>query len=193
MQTNNFQTRIRTNNQIRIPQVRVILNDGSNAGVLNTYDALKMAKDSGLDLVEINPAAKPPVCKIMDFGKYKYEEKKKAQAAKKNQVVQELKELTFRPNTDENDLNHKLDQAKEFLAEGNKVKFTVRFRGREITHSDLGKEKLEWILQQLQGLITDKPQISLEGKFMSMIVSPTKQKQWYNRFDGRFLNRRNNV
>ena len=177
MQTqNNFQQRIRTNHQIRVPQIRVILNDGTNAGVMNTYDALKMAKEQALDLVEINPTAKPPVCKIMDFGKYKYEEKKKAQAAKKNQVVQELKELTFRPNTDENDLLHKLTQAKDFLSEGNKVKFTIRFRGREITHSELGKEKLEWILQQLQGLISDKPQISLEGKFMSMIVSPVKQK-----------------
>lgn len=177
MQTNNnSQTRVRTNHQIRIPQIRVILNDGTNAGVMNTYEALKLAKEQSLDLVEINPTAKPPVCKIMDFGKYKYEEKKKAQAAKKNQVIQELKELTFRPNTDENDLNHKLAQAKEFLAEGNKVKFTVRFRGREITHSELGKAKIEWFVQQLQGLITDKPQISLEGKFMWAIVSPTKQK-----------------
>jgi len=177
MQTNNnFQARVRTNNQIRIPQIRVVMSDGTNAGVMATRDALKLAQDQGLDLVEINPKSVPPVCKIMDFGKYKYEEKKKQQAAKKNQVVQELKELTFRPNTDENDLNHKLTQAKEFLAEGNKVKFTIRFRGREITHSDLGKEKLEWMLQQLQGLVSDRPQISLEGKFMSMIVSPTKQK-----------------
>jgi translation initiation factor IF-3 len=176
MQTNNnFQTRVRTNHQIRIPQIRVVFADGTNGGVMATRDALKMAQDQGLDLVEINPKAMPPVCKIMDYGKYKYEEKKKAQAAKKNQTVQELKELTFRPNTDENDLNHKLTQAKEFLGEGNKVKFTVRFRGREITHADLGKEKLEWILQQLQGLITDKPQISLEGKFMWMIVSPVRK------------------
>ncbi len=141
-----------------------------------TRDALKAAQDKGLDLVEINPRSTPPVCKIMDYGKYKYEEKKKAQAAKKNQTIQELKELTFRPNTDENDLKHKLSQAKEFLADGDRVKFTVRFRGREITHANLGKEKLEWILQELHGLITDKPQISLEGKFMWMIVSPTKQK-----------------
>jgi translation initiation factor IF-3 len=175
MQTqNNNQQRIRTNHQIRIPQIRVVLADGSNAGVMATFEALKIAKDSGLDLVEINPKTVPPVCKIMDYGKYKYEEKKKLQVAKKNQVVQELKELTFRPNTDENDLNHKLDQAKEFLADGNKVKFTVRFRGREITHADLGKTKLEWCVQQLQGLIADKPQISLEGKFMWLIVSPKK-------------------
>lgn len=178
-QTNNnnqTQYRIRINQYIRVPQVRVVYEDGSSGGIVATRDALKTAQDANLDLVEINPKAIPPVCKIMDFGKYKYEEKKKAQAAKKNQVVQELKELTFRPNTDENDLNHKLEQAKGFLADGNKVKFTVRFRGREITHSNLGREKLEWMLQQLQGLITDKAQISLEGKFMSVIANPTKQK-----------------
>jgi translation initiation factor IF-3 len=176
MQTNNNpQTqRIRTNHQIRIPQIRVVLVDGTS-DVMATRDALKMAQDAGLDLVEINPKAAPPVCKIMDFGKFKYEEKKKQQAAKRNQVVQELKELTFRPNTDANDLNHKLEQAKGFLEEGNKVKFTIRFRGREITHSDIGRNKLEWLLLQLQGLVTDKPQISLEGKFMWMIVSPTKK------------------
>jgi translation initiation factor IF-3 len=174
---NQNQYRTRVNQYIRVPQVRVVFEDGTNGGIMATRDALKTAQDKGLDLVEINPRATPPVCKIMDFGKYKYEEKKKAQAAKKNQVTQELKELTFRPNTDENDLNHKLEQAKGFLEDGDRVKFTVRFRGREITHSNLGKEKLEWILQQLQGLITDKPQISLEGKFMWMIVSPTKSKQ----------------
>lgn len=172
---NNQQQRIRTNFQIRIPQIRVVANDGTNLGVMNTRDALKMAQDQALDLVEINPRAVPPVCKIMDFGKYKYEEKKKLQAAKKNQQVSELKELTFRPNTDENDLNHKVDQAKEFVAEGHKVKFTIRFRGREITHPDVGKSKLEWIIQQLGRSIAPNPQVNLEGKFMSMIVSPAKK------------------
>ena len=179
MQTTNNQSqqyRTRINQYIRVPQVQVILSDGKNGGVMSTRDALKLAQDEGLDLIEINPRSAPPVCKIADFGKMKYEEKKKQQAAKKNQVIQELKELTFRPNTDENDLNHKLEQAKGFLTEGNKVKFTVRFRGREIIHSNIGREKLEWILQQLQGLITDKSQISLEGKFMWLIVSPTKSK-----------------
>jgi len=177
--TNNNQQReyrTRVNGYIRVPQVRVVLEDGSSPGIMNTRDALKMAQDQGLDLVEINPRATPPVCKIIDYGKFKYEEKKKQSAAKKNQVVQELKELTFRPNTDENDLQHKLAQAKEFLAEGNKVKFAVRFRGREITHSNLGKEKLEWILKELDGLVQTNPQISLEGKIMWMIVSPTKSK-----------------
>ena len=169
------QYRVRINQYIRVPQVRVIYEDGSTGGVMETREALKIAQNVGLDMVEINPKAIPPVVKICDFGKMKYQEKKQQQAAKKNQVVQELKELTFRPNTDENDLNHKLEQAKNFLADGNKVKFTIRFRGREITHSELGKNKLEWMLQQLQGLISDKSQISLEGKFMSMLVSPTKK------------------
>lgn len=168
--------RIRINHQIRIPQIRVVLNDGTNAGVMSTRDALKMAQDQALDLVEINPRAVPPVCKIMDYGKYKYEEKKKQAEAKRNQKTQELKELTFRPATDENDLAHKVQQAKEFLTEGHKVKFTIRFRGREITHPQVGKEKLEWILQQLTGLIAATPPVSLEGKFMHMIVSPAKQK-----------------
>lgn len=179
MQNNQQQQReyrIRVNGYIRVPQVRVVLEDGSSPGVMNTRDALKMAQDQGLDLVEINPRSAPPVCKIVDYGKYKYEEKKKQSAAKKNQQVQELKELTFRPNTDENDLKHKLEQAKEFLEEGNKVKFAVRFRGREITHSNIGREKLEWFLKELNGLIAANPQISLEGKIMWMIVSPTKNK-----------------
>jgi translation initiation factor IF-3 len=177
MQTNNNQQqfRVRINQHIRVPQVRVILSNGDNGGIMATYEALKLAKTENLDLVEINPKAAPPVVKICDYGKMKYEEKKQQQAAKKKQVVQELKELTFRPNTDTNDLEHKLAQAKGFLEEGNKVKFTVRFRGREITHSELGRNKLEWFMQQLQGLITDKSQISLEGKFMSVIVSPTKK------------------
>jgi len=178
MQNNNQQQqyRIRTNWQIRIPQIRVVGADGANLGVMATRDALKMAQDQALDLVEINPRAVPPVCKIMDYGKFKYEEKKKQQAARKNQQNQELKELTFRPNTDENDLSHKVEQAKGFLSEGNKVKFTIRFRGREITHPDIGKNKLEWIQQQLAGLIVPSPAVNLEGKFMSMIVSPGKQK-----------------
>lgn len=174
-QNNNNNQRIRTNWQIRIPQIRVVGADGTNLGVMNTRDALKMAQDQALDLVEINPRATPPVCKIMDFGKYKYEEKKKLQAAKKNQVVQELKEITFRPNTDDGDLRHKADQAKQFLTDGNKVKFTIRFRGREVTHPDVGKSKLDWLVQELSTLIVPNPQISMEGKFMHMIVAPSKK------------------
>jgi translation initiation factor IF-3 len=177
MQTNNNNTqyRVRINKYIRVPQIRVILEDGSSPGIMETYVALKMAQDQGLDLVEINPKAIPPVCKILDYGKFKYEEKKKLQESKKNQKVQELKELTFRPNTDDNDLAHKVERAKEFLAEGNKVKFTIRFRGREITHPQIGRDKLEWILKELDGLIVPMQGVSLEGKFMTMIVSPKKQ------------------
>lgn len=177
MQTNNQQQqyRVRVNQYIRVPQIRVVQADGTNSGIMNTYEALKQAKEQGLDLVEINPKAVPPVCKIMDYGKFKYEEKKKQNAAKKNQQIQELKELTFRPNTDENDLTHKVAQAKEFLQEGDRVKFTIRFRGREITHTNIGKDKLDWILKELDGLIAPNPQVSLEGKFMSMIVSPTNK------------------
>jgi translation initiation factor IF-3 len=175
-QTNQFQYRTRVNGYIRVPQVRVILEDGTSPGILDTYVAIKMAKDLNLDLVEINPKSLPPVCKIMDFGKFKYEEKKKLSEAKKKQKEQELKEITFRPNTDLNDLSHKLEQAKTFLGEGDRVKFTIRFRGREVTHPQVGRDKLDWIFQQLTGLIQAAPPISMEGKFMSAIVAPTKQK-----------------
>lgn len=174
-QNNNTQQRIRINFQIRIPQIRVVGADGENLGVLNTRDALKMAQDQNLDLVEINPRAVPPVCKIMDYGKFKYEEKKKLQAAKKNQQVQELKEITFRPNTDEGDLAHKTETAKEFLLEGHRVKFTIRFRGREITHPQVGRDKLDWIMKQLVDVALPNPPVNLEGKFMSMIVAPGKK------------------
>jgi len=174
-QNNPQQQRIRINFQIRVPQIRVVAADGENLGVLDTRVALKMAQDQALDLVEINPRAVPPVCKIMDFGKFKYEEKKKIQAAKKNQQVQELKEITFRPNTDEGDLTHKSEQAKQFLIDGNRVKFTIRFRGREITHPQVGKDKLDWIMKFLVDVALPNPQVNLEGKFMSMIVAPNKK------------------
>lgn len=167
--------RIRINHLIRVPQVRVVGNDGSNLGIMATRDALKMAQEQYLDLIEINPKGLPPVCKIADYGKMKYEEKKKMQLAKKTQQVQELKELTFRPNTDENDLTHKLSQAKEFLNEGHRVKFTIRFRGREIAHPHVGSDKLDWLLEQLSGSIAPAAPISLEGKFMSLIVAPIKK------------------
>lgn len=171
-QKTNTQNRIRINHQIRVPQVRVVLEDGTSPGILSTRDALQMAKEANLDLVEINPKAIPPVCKILDYGKYKYDEKKKTAAAKKAQKQVELKELTFRPNTDEHDLAHKLEMAKQFLGEGNKVRFAIRFRGREITHPQVGRDKLNWLLQQLAPLLQGTAPISMEGKIMSMIVSP---------------------
>lgn len=171
-QQSSYQPRIRINFQIRIPQVRVILADGTAAGIMETKDAIKMAQDQGLDLIEINPKAIPPVCKITDFGKMKYEEKKKQSAAKKNQKVTLLKEIDFRPNTDQNDLNHKLDAVKKFLSEGNKVKFVVKFRGRELAHTDIGREKLDWMLSQLTDLVSGNTPISMDGKNMTTIISP---------------------
>lgn len=175
MQPSNTQYRIRINNFIKVAQVRVILEDGTSLGVMDTRDALKMAFDQQLDLVEINPKALPPVVKIIDYGKFKYDEKKKQSEARKNQKVQELKEITFRPNTDENDLQHKLQSAQSFIGEGHKVKFTIRFRGREITHPQIGRAKLDWIISQLGTTIVSNPSISMEGKFMFLIVSPVKK------------------
>lgn len=174
-QTNNYQNKLRINHFIRVPEVRVVDQDGNAMGVMSTNDAINLAQKQGMDLIEINPKTSPPICKVTNFGKFKYDEKKKQSEAKKNQKIQELKEITFRPNTDENDLNHKLSQAKEFLSEGNRVKFTIRFRGREIVHPQVGKEKLEWIIEQLNGLITANTFISLEGKLMSMQVAPIKK------------------
>jgi translation initiation factor IF-3 len=170
----NNQYRVRINFQIKVPQVRVVQSDGSVIGVMPTREALQLAQEQGLDLVEINPKASPPVCKIVDYGKFKYDEKKRLSEVRKKQKIQELKELTFRPTTDENDLQHKLTFAKQFLSDGNKVKFTIRFRGREVTHPQVARDKLNWIIAQLSGLILPNPEISSEGKFMWMIVSPTK-------------------
>lgn len=169
---NQNQNRIRINLQIRVPQVRVVLEDGSSPGILSTREAMQMAQAAGLDLVEINPKSSPPVCKILDYGKFKYDEKKKAAIAKKSQKQSELKELTFRPNTDEHDLGIKLQMAKDFLKDGNKVKFAIRFRGREITHPQVGKDKLDWLLKELADVISGTPQVFTEGKIMSMMVSP---------------------
>ena len=143
---------IRINHRIRVPEVRVIAADGSMLGVLQTHEALKMAHEQGLDLVEVNPKAEPPVCKILDFGKYKYDEKKKAKEAKRKQTVVEIKEIKLRPKTDDHDLAFKARAARRFLEAGHKVKFTVRFRGREITHPEKAQEQLDWITKQADDL-----------------------------------------
>lgn len=177
MQNNsNNSYRVRINSYIRVPQVRVVLADGSTAGIMNTWEALKLAQEQGLDLVEINPKSAPPVCKICDYGKLKYEEKKKQQQQKKNQKTADLKEIDFRPVTEDNDMNHKLENAKQFLAEGHKVKFVVKFRGREMAHKEIGKQKLDWMLEQIKDLISGNSQISLEGKDMSTVVNPKSSK-----------------
>ena len=141
---------IRVNHRIRVPEVRVIDADGSMLGVLQTHEALRMAQEQGLDLVEVNPKAEPPVCKILDFGKYKYEEKKKQAQARRNQSVVEIKEIKLRPKTDDHDIAFKVKAARRFLEAGHKVKFTVRFRGREITHPEKAHEQLDIILKALE-------------------------------------------
>lgn len=168
--------RPRKNFQIKANQVRVIDEDGNNLGILPLQEAIKKAKESGLDLVELNSKSSPVVAKIADYGKMLYEEKKRLVEIKKNQKTNELKELSFRPNTDENDLNHKLQQTKEFLTEGAKVKLIVKFKGREITHPELGRQKLEWFIKELYTLIMLNPQILFEGKVMYTILSPKSTK-----------------
>lgn len=165
-------TNFKINKQIRSHKIFVIDQDSSPKGEMNLFDALNLARQSNLDLVEINAKANPPVCKIMDYGKFKFEQKKKLSKQKKNQKVSLLKELTFRPNIDEHDLNHKIALAKDFLKEGHKVKFSLRFRGREITHKDIGRAKMDTILQDLNEYISGFPPINFEGKIMTMIVSP---------------------
>ena len=130
----------RSNNRISSPEVQVIGSDGNNLGILNTNEAISMAKEQGLDLIEISPNAKPPVCKIIDMGKFKYDAQKKENVAKKKQKIVALKEIKMRPVTETHDYEFKVKNAKKFIEKGDKVKFTIRFKGRELQHSHLGKE-----------------------------------------------------
>lgn len=163
---------IRVNHRIRVPEVLVIGPDGGKLGVLQTHEALRMALEQGLDLVEINPKADPPVCKILDFGKYKYEEKKKAAQARRNQAVVEVKEVKLRPKTDDHDIDFKTRAARRFLESGHKVKFTVRFRGREITHPEKAHEQLDIILKALDDVANVETRPMMEARAMSIIVAP---------------------
>jgi translation initiation factor IF-3 len=168
--------RVRINGYIRVPQVQVIGSNGDNLGTMETYKALALAKSEGLDLIEINPKALPPIVKIANFGKMQYDAKKKQKEAKKKQKVSEQKELDFRPVTEIFDLAHKLERAKEFLADGDRVKFVCKFRGREMMHKQVGLDKINWLLEQLKDLIATPGPISMEGKDMIIIVSPKASK-----------------
>jgi len=167
----------RINNQIRVPEVRLIDDKGEQRGVVPIQEALTLAADAGLDLVEVSPNANPPVCKILDFGKYKYEQEKKMREAKKNQTQIKLKEIRMQPKIEKHDLQFKTKHVIEFLSEGNKVKVTIRFRGRELAHTELGRVVLEKVLALLEekeiGYSLDRNPI-MEGRFMSMIISPAK-------------------
>ncbi|MFL2898051.1 MAG: translation initiation factor IF-3 [Candidatus Pelagibacter sp.] len=162
----------RSNNRINSPEVQVISSDGENLGVINTNKAIAMAKDEGLDLIEIAPNANPPVCKIIDMGKYKYDAQKKANKAKKKQKKIELKEIKLRPVTETHDYNFKLKNALKFLSKGDKVKFTIRFKGRELQHSNLGHELMNKIKEDTvsYGKIELNPKF--DGKQIIMVIQP---------------------
>jgi translation initiation factor IF-3 len=163
---------VRVNHRIRVPEVRVIAADGTQLGIMSSHEAIRQAQDQGLDLVEVNPKADPPVCKIMDFGRFKYEEKKKASETKKKQNVVEIKEVKVRPKTDEHDLETKIRHIRRFLEEGNKAKITVRFRGREVTHPEKGREVIDEILKAFEGQIVVESNAMMEGKTMTVLIAP---------------------
>lgn len=162
----------RVNEEIRVPQVRLIDQDGEMMGVMNARDAMLKAFAVGLDLVEISPNADPPVCKILDYGKFKYEQQKKRNEAKKKQKVIEIKEIKVRPNIDENDYQVKMRAMKSFIEEGDKVKVTLRFRGREMAHQDIGVRVLERIRAEMDLTTKVEQMPRLENRQMVMVLSP---------------------
>ena len=162
----------RTNNRINSPEVQVISSNGENLGILNTNEAISIAKEEGLDLIEISPNAKPPVCKIMDMGKFKYDAQKKANLAKKKQKIVLLKEIKMRPVTETHDYEFKVKNAKKFIAKGDKVKFTIRFKGRELQHKHLGNELMEKIKTDMSSVGKIELQPKFDGKQMIMVIQP---------------------
>ncbi len=164
--------RVRVNRQIRISPVRVIAPDGSQLGILEVDVALARAQEEGLDLVEVAPMARPPVVRIMDYGKFKFEQAKQARLAKKKQHVILLKEVKYRPGIDDHDFDTKTRHARRFLEEGNKVKVTMMFRGRQVAHPELGKEVLDRVASELADLGKIETDAKLEGKNMTMILAP---------------------
>jgi translation initiation factor IF-3 len=165
----------RVNRRIRVPRVLVIDEVGNKLGEFMTEDAIRLAEERGLDLVEVAPTARPPVCRITDFGKLKYEKKKREQESRRNQVQVVLKEIKLRPKTEEHDLGVKTRAARSFLEDGNKVKFTVRFRGRELAHRDIGAQQCQALADQLKdvGAIETPPR--MDGRQMFMVLSPLKR------------------
>jgi len=162
----------RTNERIRAPEVQVISSDGKNLGTLKTREAIDIAKEEGLDLIEISPKANPPVCKIIDIGKYKYDLQKKANKAKKKQKIINLKEIKLRPVTEVHDYNFKIKNARRFLEKGDKVKFTIQFKGREMQHTNLGHDLMKRIINDTLNLGKIEINPKFEGKQMIMIVQP---------------------
>ncbi|MBD3670376.1 MAG: translation initiation factor IF-3 [Gammaproteobacteria bacterium] len=168
--------KVRLNDEINVREVRLVGVDGEQIGVLPTAEALEKAAEAEMDLVEISPQAKPPVCRIMDYGKFQFEQNKKRQAAKKKQKQIQVKEVKFRPGTEEADYQVKLRNLTRFLEKGDKCKVTLRFRGREMAHQELGRELLKRIEQDLVDLATVESFPKMEGRQMVMVVAPKKKK-----------------
>ncbi|MBQ8785180.1 MAG: translation initiation factor IF-3 [Alphaproteobacteria bacterium] len=162
----------RVNQEIRVKEIRLIDANGENKGIVAIKEALMLADEVGLDLIEISPQAVPPVCKIMDYGKYKYEQQKKKNEARKNQKVVNIKELKLRPMIDVHDYEVKVKQAKKFLSQGDKVKFTIRFKGREMSANDMGQKVLSNLVDDLENVCKVESEPKLEGRQMMMVVAP---------------------
>ena len=162
----------KSNNRINSPEVQVIASNGENLGILNTNEAIAIAKEEGLDLIEIAPNAKPPVCKIIDMGKYKYDAQKKANKAKKKQKKIELKEIKLRPVTEAHDYQFKIKNAQKFISKGDKVKFTIRFKGRELQHSHLGNKLMNKIKEDMKVIGKVELHPKFDGKQMIMVIQP---------------------
>jgi len=170
--------RVRINEAIRVKQVRVIDEEGNQLGIMSPIDAMQEANERGYDLVEVAPNGQPPVCRIMDYGKYKYQQAKRAKESKKHQHIVSIKEVKFRPKIGVHDFEYKINHAKEFLSEGNKVKITVMFRGREMAHPEFGHDILKRVMVELADMVIERPEPTmqrLEGRTMTMMLTPTKE------------------
>jgi len=161
---------------IRVRDVRLIGADGSQMGVVATEEALASAQESGLDLVEVSPTARPPVCKLLDYGKYKFEQEKRVREAKKRQQLTKLKEIRMQPKIDSHDLDFKSKHIRTFLGQGNKVKVTIRFRGRELAHTEIGRAVLDRVVDRTSDCAVLARSAQMEGRFMSMVLSPKSKK-----------------
>jgi translation initiation factor IF-3 len=163
---------VRVNQRIRVPEVRLIGADGAMIGIMSSGEALDRARSAGLDLVEVNPKAAPPVCRLMDYGKFKYEQKKQANLARKRQTVIEIKEIKFRPKTDDHDYDFKMRHIRRFLSEGDKAKITVRFRGREMAHPQVAQRLLDRIVSDLKDEAVVEQSSRMEGRTMHLLLAP---------------------
>ncbi len=166
----------RINGEVNAREVRLIGTDGEIIGIMSGREALKMAEEADTDLVEISPNATPPVCRLMDYGKFKYQEQKKAAEARAKQKIIQVKEIKLRPGTDENDYQVKMRNIKRFIEDGDKVKVTLRFRGREMAHQEIGMRQLERIREELAEMVQVESMPKLEGRQMVMMIAPARKK-----------------